>query len=182
MIGPLTYLDVALLAVAALSGLLAMYRGFTREVLSIVSWLVAAGALLYFVLYHKAEAEALAKQIGAPLPVGQIVGGAVVFLIVLIVVHLITGKVSDTIQDSRIGMIDRILGLGFGLVRGFVIVMIPYMFYEQFVPNERDQLPWVKEAVSRPYLKSAGDSVRTVLVRVLPSKGAEPAEEPQQRG
>ena len=42
MIGPLTYLDAALIAVALISGLLAMYRGLTREVLSIVSWAVAA--------------------------------------------------------------------------------------------------------------------------------------------
>ena len=177
MIGPLTYLDAALLGVALLSGLLAMYRGFTREILSIVSWLVAAGAVLYFVLYHKKEAEALAKQFGAPLPVGQIVAGGIIFLVVLIIVHLLTARVSDSILDSRVGMIDRILGFGFGLVRGFVIVMIPYMFYEQFVPNQKDQFPWVKEAISLPYLKSAGDSVRSVLVRVMPSSLGGPAEQ-----
>ena len=61
MLGPLTYLDAALVALAILSGLLAMYRGFTREVLSILSWVAALGALLYFVLYHKPAAEDLAK-------------------------------------------------------------------------------------------------------------------------
>ena len=35
MLGPLTYLDAALLAIALLSGLLAMYRGLSRELLSI---------------------------------------------------------------------------------------------------------------------------------------------------
>ena len=50
MIGPLTYLDAALVALAILSGLLAMYRGLTREILSILSWVVAAGAVAYFVL------------------------------------------------------------------------------------------------------------------------------------
>ena len=44
MLGPLSYLDAALIAIALLSGLLAMYRGFTREILSILSWIVAAGA------------------------------------------------------------------------------------------------------------------------------------------
>ena len=41
MLGPLTYLDAALIGIAILSGLLAMYRGLTREVLSIVSWIAA---------------------------------------------------------------------------------------------------------------------------------------------
>ena len=59
MIGPLTYLDAALIAVALISGLLAMYRGLTREVLSIVSWAVAALAVLYFVKNYKKFAEDL---------------------------------------------------------------------------------------------------------------------------
>ena len=69
MIGSFSYLDVALFSVAVLSGLLAMYRGFTREVLSILSWALAAGAVLYFVLNYKKEAEQLATQLHAPVPV-----------------------------------------------------------------------------------------------------------------
>ena len=135
MLGPLTYLDAALLAVALLSGLLAMYRGLTREVLSILSWIVAAAAVLYFVLYHRQTAEQLAVQFHAPLAVAQVVVGGIIFLIVLIIVHLITARISDTILDSRVGIIDRILGFAFGVVRGFVLVVIPYMFYESFVPD-----------------------------------------------
>jgi hypothetical protein len=44
MIGPLSYLDAALLALGLISALLAMYRGLMRELLSIVSWAVAAAA------------------------------------------------------------------------------------------------------------------------------------------
>ena len=51
MIGPLTYLDAALIGITLLSGLLAMYRGLTRELLSILSWIIAAAAVLYFVLF-----------------------------------------------------------------------------------------------------------------------------------
>ena len=53
MIGSLTYLDAALIAIAFISGLLAMYRGLTRELLSILSWIIAALAVLYFVISHK---------------------------------------------------------------------------------------------------------------------------------
>ena len=48
MIGPLTYLDVGLIALAIISGLLAMYRGLGRELLSIISWIVSGVAGLYF--------------------------------------------------------------------------------------------------------------------------------------
>ena len=112
MIGPLTYLDAALIAVAFISGLLAMYRGLTRELLSILSWIVAAGATLYFVLNYKKVAEDMAQQMGTQVAVAQIAIGAVIFLIVLIIVHLHHGAhLGLRSLDSRVGMIDRILGL-----------------------------------------------------------------------
>jgi membrane protein required for colicin V production len=180
MIGPLTYLDVAVLAIASLSGLLALYRGLTREVLSILSWGVAAGAVLYFVLYHRRIAEEMAQQIQAPVQFAQIGIGVIIFLIVLVVVHLITARISDTILDSRIGMIDRILGLAFGVFRGFVLVVIPYMFAESFVPDLKQQVAWVREAKSLPLIKSTGETFRTILVRYMPSALTAPAGEQQQ--
>lgn len=176
---PLTYLDAALLGIAVLSGLLAMYRGFTREVLSILSWVAALASVLYFVLFHKPAAEDLARQFSVPVPVAQIVMGAIIFLIVLIIVHLITARISDAIQDSGIGMIDRVLGFVFGVARGFVLIVIPYMFYEAFFPDPANQFDWVRQAKSLPYIKSAGSTFRTFLVRVVPSSLTEPKVEQQ---
>jgi membrane protein required for colicin V production len=184
MLGPITYLDAALIAVAFISGLLAMYRGFAREMLSIVSWLVAAGAVLYFVLYHKPFAQEMAQQMGTQVAIAQIVVGAIIFLIVLIVVHLITARISDAILDSRIGMIDRVLGFIFGVARGFILIVIPYMFYEAFFPNTDQHYPWVKEAKSLPYIKATGDTLRFMIESYLPSSltappGEQPPEEQQ---
>ncbi|HUC46059.1 MAG TPA: CvpA family protein, partial [Hyphomicrobiaceae bacterium] len=81
---------------------------------------------------------------------------------------LITSRISDTVLDSRVGAIDRILGLVFGVARGFVLVVIPFMFYEAFVDKPEQQYSWVRDAVSRPYIKSAGDSLRVILQRLVP--------------
>ena len=168
MIGPLTYLDIALIAIALLSGLLAMYRGLTREVLSILSWIVAAAAVAYFVFYQRAVAEDVAQQVGAAVQIAQVAIGALIFLFVLVVVHLITSRISDAILDSNIGMIDRVLGLAFGVVRGFILIVIPFMLYENFVPDPQQQLPWVRNAVTLPYIKETGNSLRSLLVRYIP--------------
>jgi membrane protein required for colicin V production len=176
MLGPLTYLDAAVIAIALISSLLAMYRGLTREVLSIISWVAAAAAVLYFVLYHKPTAEQIAQQFSpAPVAVVQVVVGGIIFLIVLIVVHLITSRLSDTVLDSRVGMIDRILGLVFGAVRGFILVVIPYMFYEAFVPSQQ-QPQWVRESISLPYIQTTGNTFRDVLVRIVPQSFSKPSE------
>jgi membrane protein required for colicin V production len=168
MIAGFSYLDVALIAIVAISGLVAMYRGLTREVLSILSWLAAAAACVYFVFKFRAEAQQVADQFHAPLLVAQVGIGGVIFLIVLIIVHLITSRISDSVLDSRIGVIDRILGLVFGAVRGFILVVIPFMFYESFVDKPEQQYPWVRDAYSRPYIKSTGDSLRIMLQRMVP--------------
>jgi len=44
---PITILDIILLGVMLVSALLAMIRGFMREILSIAAWVIAAGATLY---------------------------------------------------------------------------------------------------------------------------------------
>lgn len=181
MLGPITYLDAALIAVCFISGLLALYRGFAREMLSIVSWAIAAAAVLYFVIFHKPFAQDMAAQMGTQVAVAQIVVGAVIFLIVLIVVHLITARLSDAILDSRIGMIDRVLGFIFGVVRGFVLVVIPYMFYDAFFPDTNTRVQWVRDAKTLPYIKGTGDSIRYILEAYMPSSlTAPPGEQPQE--
>ena len=78
MIGPLTYLDAALLAVGFISGLLAMYRGLARELLSIISWIAAAGVGAWLFLTKKDFSADLAAQTGLP----QQIALAVVALVV----------------------------------------------------------------------------------------------------
>src|SRR5262245_10048705 len=100
-VGPFKGLDLILIAVVAISGLVAMYRGLTREVLSILSWVAAAAAAFYVIIYHSGLADELAKMINnPPLQVHTIIAkvgiGAAVFLVVLIIVHLITSHISDS--------------------------------------------------------------------------------------
>ena len=185
MIAGISYLDAALVAVVAISGLVAMYRGFTREVLSILSWVAAAAAAFYVIFYQPGFADELAKQFANPpqqvhLIIARIIIGSAIFLVVLIIVHLITSHVSDTVLDSRIGAIDRILGLGFGVVRGFILVVIPYMFVVSFVCKDGatraiaqgcqpGELPaWVEEAHSKNMIKSTGSTLFGVLDRFVP--------------
>ncbi|MBR2536294.1 MAG: CvpA family protein [Hyphomicrobium sp.] len=169
MMGPLTYLDMALLAVCFISGLLAMYRGLARELLSIISWIAAAAVGAWIFFTKKDFSTDIAAQTGLPPQIALAVVALVVALIVLIIVHLVTARISDAILDSRVGMIDRILGFAFGVARGFILIVIPYMFYESFFPDEKSHFPWVRDAASKPYIQSTGASIRSVLMQVVPS-------------
>ncbi|MCV0371519.1 CvpA family protein [Filomicrobium sp.] len=164
MIGPLTYLDAGVIAIAFISGLLALYRGLTRELLAILSWIIAAVTVLYFILNHRQFATEVAEQMGAQLIIAQAVIGVLLFLIVLIVVHLVTARISDSILDSQVGMIDRILGFVFGLVRGFILVVIPFMLALHFYPKEEQHPDWLAKSITRPYLLSTGEALQSMLV------------------
>jgi membrane protein required for colicin V production len=185
MIAGISYLDAALVAVVAISALVAMYRGLTREVLSILSWLAAAAGTFYVIIYQSWIAEELAKQFDpSPQNVHQIIAkigiGTAVFLVVLIIVHLITSRISDTVLDSRVGAIDRMLGLVFGALRGFILIVIPYMFAVSFVCKDGathaisqgckpGELPsWVEQAYSKGLIKESGKTLFGVLHRFVP--------------
>ena len=155
---PITLLDIILIVVMLISGLLAMVRGFMREVLSITAWILAAAATLYsygkLVPYAK---EYFNSDIVAAVAV---VGG--VFLITLLVVSVLTIKVSDMVLDSRVGALDRTLGFLFGLGRGLIIVVVAFQFFTWLVPD-RSQPEWVRSAKSRVVLTGTGQWLISML-------------------
>jgi membrane protein required for colicin V production len=149
---PITLLDGILLAVMLISALLAMIRGFMREVLSIASWAAAALVTLYF--YKRAMPVAEQYFTNQYVAMGLVVGA--LFFGTLIVVAIITIKISDAILDSRIGALDRTLGFLFGLARGFVIVVVAYAFFDWLVLSKA-QPKWMTEAKSLRMLQGSRD-------------------------
>jgi membrane protein required for colicin V production len=153
---PISWLDVILIAIMLISGFLAMVRGFTREVLSIFSWAVAAVAALYLTPKY---AGLLEPYVGNP-SIAQIAFAAGVFILTLIVVSLITFRISDSVLDSRVGALDRSFGFIFGLVRGFLLVAIVFILFNALA---RDQPEWVRNARSYPILQSTQVAIESLL-------------------
>src|ERR1700738_1864198 len=155
---PITILDLILLAVMLISGLLAMVRGFMREILSIAAW----GAAALVPLYAYAKLLPTAKTYFNNDTVASVVVVAGVFVATLIVVSIITVRISDMILDSRIGALDRTLGFLFGLARGLLIVVVAFLFFSWLVPDKQ-RPDWVTGAKSRVVLQASGDWLLTFL-------------------
>jgi membrane protein required for colicin V production len=154
----ITLLDIGLLAVMLVSGLLAMVRGFMREVLSIAAWGTAALVTLF--AFNKLLPTA--KTYFNNDTVASIVVVAGVFIGTLIVVSIITVRISDMILDSRIGALDRTLGFLFGLARGLLIVVVAFLFFTWLV-QDKQQPDWVTGAKSRVVLQGTGDWLKSLL-------------------
>jgi membrane protein required for colicin V production len=158
-----SYLDLGVIGVVLVSALLSMLRGFTREVLAIGSWAAAAAAAYYFypqVLPH------LEPYIHKP-AVAQAVAAAIVFFATLIVVSLITVRVSDAILDSKIGALDRSLGFLFGAARGFLLAVVAFSIFNWLV-GDKQQPEWVRTAKTRPALVETA----TRIIALLPDDAA----------
>lgn len=155
---PITILDLVVLAVMLVSGLLAMVRGFMREVLSIAAW----GAAALVTLYAFQKLMPTARTYFSSETVAAVVVIAGVFLGTLIIVSIITVRISDMILDSRIGALDRTLGFLFGLARGLLIVVVAYLFFNWLVPDKQ-RPDWVTNAKSRTVLQGTGDWLMTLL-------------------
>jgi membrane protein required for colicin V production len=153
-------LDLILIGIMLISGLLALMRGFTREVLSLVAWGAAAVAA-YFAI-RSPELVVFAGKYLEPEIVAKIAVGAGAFLIVLIIVSLISVKLSDAVVDSAAGAFDRTLGFLYGLARGLVLVVIAYLFYGWLIPVDRQET-WVKDARSLPVIQSVGKMILSLV-------------------
>ena len=148
---PITILDLVLLAVMLISGLLAMVRGFMREILSIAAWGAAALVTLY----------AFGKLLPTAKPISITTRGE-------------RGRHRRRLHrypdrglhrhgaDLRhdpgfpIGALDRTLGFLFGLARGLLIVVVAFLFFSWLVPDKQ-RPDWVTGAKSRVVLQGTGD-------------------------
>jgi len=182
---PITLLDGILIVIMLISAVLAMIRGFVREVLSIASWIVAA--LVAYLFYG--DLLPFVKDYITNQYVALGVAVAVIFFITLVVVSYITMRISDYVLDSRIGALDRTLGFLFGAGRGLLLVVVAMLFFNWFVPEEV-QPRWVAGAKSKPLLNTIGDRLITALPEDpeseifdrLRNRGKPPAETPPSSG
>jgi membrane protein required for colicin V production len=119
----MAWVDFLFVGIVLLSMLWGAIRGFIREAFSLVTWIAA------FVLalgYGPQFTEAFRSDIASP-TLRVMAGYAAPFFGVLLVGGLVTWVVSMAVRSAGLAPVDRMLGSGFGLVRGALIVLILVM-------------------------------------------------------
>lgn len=155
----MTWADGVAIGIIVLSGLLALARGFVREVLGIGAW-IGAG-LAAFAFYPAVEPQ-LAGLIHEPkliLPVSI----GIIFVVVLIVLSILSAWLGSLVRDSILAGVDRTLGLAFGLVRGAVIICLAYIGLSIFL-----QPPEWPAAITHAKLLSYAEGGSEFLASFLP--------------
>lgn len=154
---PITLLDGIVAGFTLVSAMLAMVRGFSREVLSIASWVIAAGAAY---LFYKPVLPYVAPYVSDE-RIAMAAAAGIVFLIALIVATVITMKMADFIIDSRVGALDRALGFLYGAARGILVLAVGLLFFGWLAgPNPP---AWISQAKSKPLLDTVGGWIEGAL-------------------
>ncbi len=156
---PINPIDLIVLVVLAISGLLGLFRGFVHEVLGIFAWIGAGLATLYGFVPLQPYAH---RYISIPL-LADVATGVGIFLVVLIVLSLAVRLLAIKVKESALGVLDRSLGLAFGLLRGVALVCLAWIAFAAWIP-QTSWPDWVEEAKSPPLLDEGG----RVMIALVP--------------
>lgn len=155
---PISGADAAILVVLFISAVFGFFRGFVKEVLSVAGWIGA----IFISLYLFPILQPFARQFIVNMLIADILTGAVIFILSLVILSYISHALSDRVRSSSLGALDRSLGIFFGIARGFLLLGVIWLVFVQFIA-EKDRPDWATEAKMMPVVVGSGAFVARLL-------------------
>ena len=116
----MSWFDFLIIGIIALSALISLIRGFVKESISLISWIIA-GVLAF--RYFSPMSELLEPYVSAP-TVRSITAFAILFVSTLLVGAIINFIMSQLVSKTGLSGTDKALGVVFGGARGVLIVTL----------------------------------------------------------
>lgn len=150
--------DIAILAVIAISALISFLRGFFREAMSLGTWLAA----ILFTLFFTSRFAVLLPMNSVESPQARATISAVIlFFGTLLVGNLASWMLGKVVASSRLGIADRAIGTVFGVIRGAVIIVL-LLLAANLVP-ELKQERWWRDSLLVPRFQTVAQSIHARL-------------------
>lgn len=157
----MTPFDIIAGLLLLISGVTGWMRGASRELTSALSFIFAAAIALFGLRIT----GPLFRSMMDPDWAATATAVLVVFVIVFLIVRLIGGRITASLHDTSAGVLDQVVGAGFGLIRAFVILGVFNLLLHLATPPDR--MPrWVEDSIFYPLSEVSG----TVL-KVFAPKG-----------
>ncbi len=139
--------DIIIIAVVLASGLMALLRGFVREVLTIIAWVGAAIIAIYLFPYLRPTARGILN----PALLADVAAFSVIYLIVLIPAFILTTRVGRKFGRDDPGVLDRTGGFLFGVARGLFLVGLAFSVHAMVL--DPGTVPsWTENSRLRPII------------------------------
>jgi membrane protein required for colicin V production len=154
----MTGFDIIVLVVVGVAAIGGFMRGFVQEVLSLAAWILAIFAIRYL---HTDLTAFLAGYIGTP-TTAALLAFALLLLIPYAGMKLIAGRLGQASRNSVIGPFDRVLGFGFGAVKGVIIVVVAFSLlvlgYDT-IWGEKGRPDWIKDARTYSFVNAGSEAM-----------------------
>ena len=150
---------------------LSLWRGFVREVISLI------GLVLSFLAASRFSGQTgdfLGQWIGNS-TVADIAGFALVFIIVMIVVGLVGAIIRRLVDLAALTATDRTLGIFFGAARGTLLIALVFLVYTSYT---KPDAAWLKNSLLTPYAIELGEMLGGVIPEGYPFSRQGAAKEP----
>ncbi len=148
--------DIIVVVVLAYSLIRGIFRGLVKEVSSIVGVL---GGFFAAYSFYGVAARFLTGFVSSP-AYRNILAFLAIFCAVVVVVNLLAIVIKYLMKIVFLGWLDRIGGLGFGFLKGVLIVSVLFMALTAFLPKGT---PLVQKSISAPYISMVAEKMATVV-------------------
>ncbi|WP_086931303.1 CvpA family protein [Agarilytica rhodophyticola] len=142
----MNWADWAIIGILTVSSLISLKRGFVKEALSMANWVLAFFVAMTF---RDALSSMLESQITTP-SVRDMVAFAILFAATLIVGAMVNYLIGEVVRMTGLSGTDRLFGMMFGFIRGFVVVMAILLLVPGMVAIDQDH--WWQQSVLIPHL------------------------------
>lgn len=154
----MTVFDFLVLLIVGVTAAGGFMRGFVQEMLSLAAWVVAVLALRFL---HTDLTAAIHAFTGGPIS-AALLAFALLLLIPYLAMRAIAARAGKSARGSALGPIDRVLGFGFGAVKGVIVVVMAFSLlvlgYDAvWGPSGRPL--WISTARTYPFVNASSEAM-----------------------
>ncbi len=155
----LTTLDILVLLLVGGGAVLGVLRGFVTEVLSLFAWIAAIIAVK---MAHMPVTRILSDYVGTP-TAASVAAFVLIFGITFLVGKMLAGSIGQRTRQSILGPIDRLLGLGFGALKGLIgatlLFLLANLGTDTIYGGGSERPQWMLESRTFPLLNASSRAI-----------------------